>query len=148
MQNFDFQRINVNFPRNSYSLIIYLSLITLISVLCFYTPVWSPSKRIWNIISSLNKSDRRQAGPFVFWKKKKRKKVRIEEKGARRLGSSFGDILETLYLAMLFYLHPSFIYSFWALKIDFLTVWRCCSCLCYSVMLKTVPCRNSVHSCL
>lgn len=147
MQNFDFQRINVNFPRNSYSLIIYLSLITLISVLCFYTPVWSPSKRIWNIISSLNKSDRRQAGPFVFWKKK-RKKVRIEEKGARRLGSSFGDILETLYLAMLFYLHPSFIYSFWALKIDFLTVWRCCSCLCYSVMLKTVPCRNSVHSCL
>lgn len=73
MQNFDFQRINVNFPRNSYSLIIYLSLITLISVLCFYTPVWSPSKRIWNIISSLNKSDRRQAGPFVFWKRKKKK---------------------------------------------------------------------------
>lgn len=145
MQNFDFQRINVNFPRNSYSLIIYLSLITLISVLCFYTPVWSPSKRIWNIISSLNKSDRRV---LLFFEKKKRKKVRIEEKGARRLGSSFGDILETLYLAMLFYLHPSFIYSFWALKIDFLTVWRCCSCLCYSVMLKTVPCRNSVHSCL
>lgn len=146
MQNFDFQRINVNFPRNSYSLIIYLSLITLISVLCFYTPVWSPSKRIWN--HHLIFKQVRQAGPFVFWKKKKRKKVRIEEKGARRLGSSFGDILETLYLAMLFYLHPSFIYSFWALKIDFLTVWRCCSCLCYSVMLKTVPCRNSVHSCL
>lgn len=61
-------------------------------------------------------------GSFCFLKKKKRKKVRIEEKGARRLGSSFGDILETLYLAMLFYLHPSFIYSFWALKIDFLTV--------------------------
>lgn len=58
----------------------------------------------------------------MFFEKKKRKKVCIEEKGARRLGSSFGDILETLYLAMLFYLHPSFIYSFWALKIDFLTV--------------------------
>lgn len=73
MQNFDFQRINVNFPRNSYSLIIYLSLITLISVLCFYTPVWSPSKRIWNHHLIFKQVRQATGGSFCFLKKKKKK---------------------------------------------------------------------------